>query len=131
MFINLLIVVVNVKRVIIRRDISYKRLLGNAELGRFSLLSIALVWSGPTREKVSRHRLRVAVGSRRSPSCSSVENDGPTPPSKGLLQADDVYPMNLTEIDCFLLIILRKEKKPRYRKIKRAKGRERRKGKNA
>lgn len=40
--------------------------------------------AGPTREKVSRHRLRIAVGSRRSPSCSSAESDGPTPPSKGL-----------------------------------------------
>ena len=84
-------------------------------MGQFSLLSIALVWSGPTREKVSRHRLRIAVGSRRSPSCSSVENDGPTPPSKGLLQADDVCPMSLAEIDCFLSTVLQKERSPRCR----------------
>lgn len=31
-----------------------------------------------------------------------MESDGPTPPLKGLLQADDVYPLDLAEIDCFL-----------------------------
>lgn len=33
----------------------------------------------------------------------------PTPPSKGLLQVDDVYPLHLAEIDCFLLTAKRKK----------------------
>lgn len=88
-------------------------MLGNARLVKRPVLSYpSLSSGGPTREKVSRHRLRITVGSRRSPAVlPSRTMEEPTPPSKGLLQVDDVYPLHLAEIDCFLLAAKKKKRR--------------------
>lgn len=86
---------------------------GNTRLVKRPVLSYpSLSSGGPTREKVSRHRLRITVGSRRSPAVlPSRTMEEPTPPSKDLLGVDDVYPLHLVEIDCFLLNCKKKKKK--------------------
>ena len=91
---------------------------GNTRLVKRPVLSYpSLSSGGPTREKVSRHRLRITVGSRRSPAVlPSRTMEEPTPSSKDLLQVDDVYPLHLVEIDCFLSNCKKKKKKKKKKR---------------